>query len=138
MPPALVFVVSVMMLPSFNSANLTVPPIQIEDAPQTKAEIISFVRRVQHEFGLGDDFYKTLRYESWNWRNEQSHVPNRKGPNGRENSWGVCQIHLTAHPNITMEQAMSPAWCIYWSAKEFKEGRASQWTGWNLLQQGKI
>lgn len=129
---------SFLFLASTTPATLTAHTIHIEDAPTSTTSIAAYTRQVQHEFGLGDDFYKTMEYESWGFQNIQSQIPNSNGPNGKENSWGVCQIHLDSHPTITMTQALSPAWCLSWSANEFKEGRAYQWTGWRLLQQGKI
>lgn len=49
---------------------------------------------------------------------------------GREESWGLSQIHLPAHPDITKEQATDAQWALDWTAKEFSKGRASQWTCW--------
>lgn len=101
--------------------------------------IAAFVRKIQHEYKLGDDFYDTLAYESWGFQNIQSRVPSKKGPNGKENSWGVCQIHLShnAHPEVTMEQAMSPEWCVRWSAERFRQGFAREWTGWHVVTSRK-
>lgn len=43
-------------------------------------------------------------------------------------SFGVAQIHLPAHPEVTRAQALDPIWSIEWTAKEFAAGRAWQWT----------
>lgn len=57
----------------------------------------------------------------------------------RENSWGVAQINLTAHPQVTMEQATDARWSIEWTAREFSLDHASMWTCWKLLKAaGKI
>jgi len=46
----------------------------------------------------------------------------------REKSFGLWQIHLPSHPNITYEQAIDPEWSTDWAARQFKEGRAYWWT----------
>lgn len=81
-----------------------------------------------------DTFVYVMRKESNNWENGQSHVPSLTGPNGREDSWGDCQIHLPAHPTITKEQALDPAWCFEWSARQWALGNAWMWTEWQKLQ----
>ena len=57
---------------------------------------------------------------------------NRWGfPEGtREKSFGVSQIHLPDHPEITYEQAIDPAFSIEYMASEFSKGRARQWMGY--------
>ena len=55
------------------------------------------------------------------------------GPHGRENSWGVMQIHLPSHPEITKSQAQDPAFAIPWAANEFAEGRANKWSCYRKL-----
>ncbi len=46
----------------------------------------------------------------------------------REQSFGVAQIHLPAHPNITYEQATDPNFSIEFMAKEFQSGHANAWS----------
>lgn len=48
----------------------------------------------------------------------------------REDSWGVAQIHLTAHPDITKAEEQDPFFAINWMAKEFSLGHQSEWTCW--------
>lgn len=83
--------------------------------------------------------YYTLEKESAGWQNIQSLIPNPNGPNGREDSWGICQIHIhdkygrVVHPGITREMAMDWRWCIPWAAQQFVDGNANQWTEYQLL-----
>jgi len=51
----------------------------------------------------------------------------------REQSYGIAQIHLPAHPHITLEQALDPLWSIEWMAEQFAEGRENMWTCHKLL-----
>lgn len=63
---------------------------------------------------------------------------NQKYRNGdREESYGLSQIHLPAHPGITKEQAQDPRWSLDWMAKEFSGDRAYQWSCYNLLYGNK-
>lgn len=48
-------------------------------------------------------------------------------------SFGVAQIHLPAHPDITREQALDPLWSIDWTARQFKAGRQHMWSCYRQL-----
>lgn len=56
----------------------------------------------------------------------------------RENSWGVTQINLTAHPEVSKAQATDARWSIEWTAKQFSLGHASMWTCWRQLKDSGI
>jgi hypothetical protein len=45
-------------------------------------------------------------------------------------SFGLWQIHLPAHPDITKEQAFDPVFSTEWTAQEFSKGHQKQWTCW--------
>lgn len=62
---------------------------------------------------------------------ESSHNTNAIGDHGH--SFGMWQIHLPSHPEITKEQALDPIFSTEWSAKEFAEGHQRQWTCWRNL-----
>lgn len=53
------------------------------------------------------------------------------GDGGR--SYGVAQLFLPAHPEITKEQALDPEWSLAWMANEWKKGHASAWSCWRQL-----
>lgn len=57
-----------------------------------------------------------------------TYVPKGYQVGDREQSFGLVQIHLPAHPNITKEQAINPEFAIEFLAKNLKAGRASMWT----------
>ena len=52
---------------------------------------------------------RVLECES-NFRNIQSEIINEKGE--RELSFGIAQIHLPSHPDVTMEQALDEEFSI--------------------------
>lgn len=57
---------------------------------------------------------------------------NRWGfPEGtREKSYGICQIHLPDHPNVSYEEAIDPEFCVEFMAKKFAEGKHKIWMGY--------
>lgn len=77
--------------------------------------------------------FETIRHESAGFQNIQSKFPSATGPNGREDSWGVCQIHLPSHPTVSREMALDPAFCVPWMAEKFAKGEQSLWTAWRDL-----
>ena len=49
----------------------------------------------------------------------------------REQSFGLVQIHLPAHPNVKMEQAVDPEFAIDFLAKNLAQGRGAMWSCYN-------
>lgn len=58
----------------------------------------------------------------------QSNYPDPTGPNGQEDSWGLWQIHLPAHPDITKAEALDPVWSTEWAVEQLKSGNCKIWT----------
>ena len=48
-------------------------------------------------------------------------------------SYGVAQIHLPAHPDISKKQALDPLFSIDFAAKEFAAGNQSMWSCWKTV-----
>jgi hypothetical protein len=48
-------------------------------------------------------------------------------------SFGVAQIHLPAHPDITRAEALDPFFSINYAAREFAGGNASMWSCYRKL-----
>lgn len=82
-------------------------------------------------------FIATIECES-KFRSVQSYVPNPNGPNGREDSWGIAQIHLPSHPEITREQALDPVFSINWMRDEWLKGNEWKWTCYKTKGQAMI
>lgn len=56
-----------------------------------------------------------------------------------ENSWGIAQINLDYHPEITREQAQNPDFSVSFMATKFAKGNADRWSCWRKLKKsGKI
>lgn len=55
-------------------------------------------------------------------------------PYGREESYGLFQIHTRAHTNITVEEAKDPEFNTDWAIQEIKRGKAPQhWVHCNKI-----
>lgn len=48
----------------------------------------------------------------------------------REKSYGVAQIHLPDHPNITLGEAENVPFSIKFMAQEFSKGKISEWSSY--------
>ena len=58
----------------------------------------------------------------------QSYFPYKDGPNSRENSWGLAQWNLDAHPEFKREQVQNPDFALNEMAKSFNKGDYWKWT----------
>lgn len=88
-----------------------------------KIDSVSLMNTIQNENDTFDfDRQSELKYKEGN----------RWGfPAGtQEKSYGICQIHLPDHPEISYEQAIDPDFCIEYMAQQFAQGNASQWMGY--------
>ncbi len=62
----------------------------------------------------------------------QSLCPNKKD-GGRELSFGLVQIHLPDHPEVTLEQATDAQFSVDFLIQALKEGRGNQWTSYRSI-----
>lgn len=77
-----------------------------------------------------EEILKTIQCESGFDPLIQSQYKDPSGPNGLEDSWGLAQINLPAHPNITREQAQDWKFSLEFMKKNFAAGNQSMWTCW--------
>jgi len=52
----------------------------------------------------------------------------------REDSWGLAQIHLPAHPTITKEMAKDPNFAIDFLAKNLANNKQEMWTCYGIVK----
>lgn len=113
------------------------PPTVIM-VPSSQDAISAIVASTAAKYGIDQTrFHDTLWCES-RFQEGQSRYTDSTGPNGREDSWGIPQIHLPDHPTITREQAQDPLFAIDWAGSEFAAGRAWQWSCYKILYSGKM
>lgn len=88
----------------------------------------NIIRSYAIHYGInGDELLATLKCES-------SLDSSSVGDHGT--SFGVAQIHLSAHKNVTKAEALDPFFSIDWSARQFALGNANIWTCHRLLFSG--
>lgn len=51
----------------------------------------------------------------------------------REQSFGLAQIHLPAHPNVSYEQATDPEFSVNFLAEKLSHDAGSHWTCYREL-----
>ena len=69
---------------------------------------------------------------------ESSFNPNNHTQSSRENSWGLVQINLKAHPEITQEEAVNPDFALNYLAKNLAKGNGGMWTCYWLTKDRKV
>lgn len=93
------------------------------------SEIEPTIKKYALEYGVSEYQMKvTLMCESANGNylnNKQSDI-HRNGV--RENSWGIAQINLRWHPEVTKAQALDPVFSVRFMAKRFAIGKQDEWT----------
>lgn len=99
-----------------------------EAEPLPELTIPQLVDKYSTEYGVSrTQMWATMKCENTELDPTlQSRIINNKGE--REESYGIAQIHLPSHPEITKAQATDAEFSVKWMAKEFKAGRANQWT----------
>ena len=94
--------------------------------PQTEGiqkEVRDYIIQIAQRYNLGQKFVDVAKCES-DFIPQQSKIWH----NGRrENSWGVWQINLDWHPEITQDQAMNVIWSTNWAKDRWLEGKTHLW-----------
>lgn len=116
---------------------IALPPTQLErlnqDVYGVEMTLQEYATQVAKDHGLNvERFLYTIDCESGfdpSIQSQHTYKNDRYAPAGtREQSYGLVQIHLPAHPTITKEQALNPQWSIDWMADEWDAGRQRQWS----------
>lgn len=108
-------------------------------APLPKAvSVDDLITEAADRYGVSrDHLYATLSCESEGFKDVaiQSEWPDKNGPNGRENSWGIAQIWLDpqGHPEVSREEAQDPAFAADFAAKLFATGGEHQFHCYDLM-----
>lgn len=133
-PDALASVVaSSVLIVSFLTSTSTViiettktetPKIVLE----TREQMEEFLKKYSEKMGIPfQPVYNVISCESgWNPKIQSQHIKDGK----QEESFGLAQIYLPAHPNVTKEQALDPEFSIKFIVDKFAEGKAYLWTCW--------
>ena len=76
---------------------------------------------------------------NWDYTVQSSHTYNTSNvPKGysvgdREESYGLAQIHLPAHPNVSLSEATNPEFAIEFLAKNLALGNEGWWSCYHKM-----
>lgn len=112
--------------------NFNVPQnIETYQRPPTAREIVHVMAENYH---VSEDLMVCLitKETSGTWNPDIQSGFYKNGV--REESYGLAQIHIPSHPDITVEQAKDTLYAIEFMAKEISNGRSWEWTTLDLCQ----
>ena len=105
-----------------------VETITNEDLAEARiAKLINEVYRVAKIYGVsGYQMERTIECES-----RFNNIQSTAYQNGaREDSWGIAQIHLPSHPEVSRDEALDEEFTIEWMAKNFNNPYVT-WYGYS-------
>lgn len=116
------------------SSGTSIAEAPLREPLDTKEEYVEFVHLKAEQYGVSADLMiSIINCENRDWNPSlQSYAKYKNG--SREQSYGLAQIHLPAHPSISYEQATNPEFSIDFLAKNLAEGRASMWSCYALVR----
>lgn len=107
--------------------------IVIAQGPLTKTDIEALIHKYSEQYNVPyNKLYRIVECETANTfdPNIQSYVKYnftdvRRGivEGDRERSFGLAQIHLPDHPNVTMEEAKNPEFALDFMASHLSKGK---------------
>jgi len=104
--------------------------VKNEEEVVVKPTVSSLITKYASKYGVSEAVMRKVIDCESQYQNIQSRIPKASGPNGREDSWGIVQIHLPDHPNITKAQALDKEFAINFLAKNLSTGKGRMWTCW--------
>lgn len=114
------------VLPKHLIAEDVVPKQLPQDL--TKLELVQKVYKYADEYDVNPKtMVRLINCENTDWDTDlQSRIVNKKGI--REKSYGLSQIHLPDHPDITKEQATDADFSLKFMAENLKKGKGTMWS----------
>lgn len=109
------------------TSTLPIKVISIDDL--IHQTVIKYGLNYQH-------FYGTLSCESEGFKDVsiQSQVPDPSSPDGYEQSYGISQINLPSHPDISYASATDPSFAINYAGELFASGQETQLHCYKILK----
>lgn len=105
-------------------------PITVKAQIDPKIELQTRAKEIAEEYGISFDvMFAIIETETGStWKTD---LVSDTG------DYGLVQINLEYHPEITKGQALDPEFSMKWLASEIKEGREWKWTGCSCIQTAK-
>jgi len=89
------------------------------------------VDRYAEMYNVSADQMKAVITCESNWNPTIQSLHTNSG--GREQSFGLAQIHAPSHPDVTYEQATDPEFAINFMADAFSKGKQGMWSCYKKL-----
>ena len=102
---------------SFSSIKADYPPQKAQNA--SISDLIAYYGEIYNV--TPKTLYNTIKCESSFSTTAHNHT-------WKENSYGLSQINLKAHPEIKKSQALDPDFSVQYMAKNISEGKGKMWT----------
>lgn len=129
------FLVLLLLLPPVHAESIApkaeaveTPVSAASSAPIKVIDITALIKDDANKYKVSyQKLYDTLSCESGGFTDvaiQSGYIKNGK----QENSWGIAQVDLDYHPDISKEEAIDPAFAIDYAAKQFAAGNASEWS----------
>jgi len=67
------------------------------------------------------------------WTYSDTNVPRGYSPGDREQSFGLVQIHLPAHTDVSYSEAIDPEFSVKFLAENLAAGRHDMWSCYGKL-----
>ncbi len=109
-------------------AAMSLDAMQAQAAVMSAADYKTYAVAMAEKYGIDEEqFVGTLQCES-NWQPQKQSDFYKNGK--REESYGIAQINLPAHLDVTYDEATDGTWSIEWAAQKFQAGNKKWWTCW--------
>lgn len=107
-------------------------PVNAVPIVYTKDELVQKVYQYAKISGVkSQTMINVIDCEDTTWTaNQQSNIVRGKE---REESYGLAQINLPSHPDISYDQAVDPDFAISYMADQLSKGKGNQWSCYRKL-----
>ena len=109
-------------------------PVQVEVAEIVSLrrgetpELLEYLFAEAAKYGANPEMMRqTIACESMHWVTDIQSW-HRRPDGSREQSFGLAQIHLPDHPQVSYEEAINPHYAIKFMAQHFGENNGKIWT----------
>ena len=134
---------------SANAVTVEIPQVEetkvfkldnVYGSVYTKDQIAELVNANAIKYGVSaSKMMNTIECESSYKNVQSSHIlgvgHKAADKNGREDSWGISQINMYWHPEVSKKQALDPYFAVQFMARQFSLGKASEWSCYRLKYQ---
>jgi hypothetical protein len=116
-----IYPVDAQITPPITAQKQPVAPLSI---PDSKTTLQALVKRLSEAAGVNPALTECLAAHESQW--DATRVGDIGNKNGE--SYGLVQIEIQQHPDVTHAEALDPTFATEWMLKEIKAGRVNEWS----------